>query len=70
MSHSLLRHIAGVCADLQYCVGFCAGERVLRTWNLSSKINDQTLIYNVHKVHSDGTREIIPTQKHPRYKVH
>ncbi|XP_051992707.1 uncharacterized protein si:ch211-212k18.6 [Xyrauchen texanus] len=60
---------AGVCSDLQYCVGFCAGEQYLRKWNLASKINDQTLTFNVHKVHSDGTEEITPMHKYPRYVV-
>ncbi|XP_051510932.1 uncharacterized protein LOC127415919 [Myxocyprinus asiaticus] len=60
---------AGVCSDLQYCVGFCAGERYLRMWNLASKINDQTLTFNVHKAHSDGTEEITPMHRYPRYVV-
>lgn len=63
-------HVVGVCSDLRYCVGFCAGEQFLRTWNLGSKINDQTLTYNVHKAHSDGTAEIVTMQRYPRYKVH
>ncbi len=66
----LLHHVAGVCSDLRYCVGFCPGERFLRMWNLGSRINDQTLTYNVHKVHSDGTAEIVTMQRYPRYKVH
>ncbi|XP_043099106.1 NACHT domain- and WD repeat-containing protein 1 [Puntigrus tetrazona] len=63
----LLAH--GVCSDLRYCVGFCPGERCLRMWNLASRINDQTLTYNVHKVHSDGTSEIVTMQRYPRYVV-
>uniref|UniRef100_A0A9J7XU40 Si:ch211-212k18.6 n=1 Tax=Cyprinus carpio carpio TaxID=630221 RepID=A0A9J7XU40_CYPCA len=63
----LLAH--GVCSDLRYCVGFCPGERFLRMWNLGSRINDSTLTYNVHKVHSDGTAEIVTMQRYPRYVV-
>ncbi|XP_016335060.1 uncharacterized protein LOC107683518 [Sinocyclocheilus anshuiensis] len=63
----LLAH--GVCSDLWYCVGFCPRERFLRVWNLGSRINDQTLTYNVHKVHSDGTAEIVTMQRYPRYVV-
>ncbi|XP_067301621.1 uncharacterized protein [Pseudorasbora parva] len=59
----------GVCSDLRYCVGFCAGEHFLRMWNLGSRINDQTLTYNVHKAHSDGTAEIVTMQRYPRYVV-
>ncbi|KAK7176931.1 hypothetical protein R3I93_001002 [Phoxinus phoxinus] len=59
----------GVCSDLRYCVGFCAGEQFLRMWNLGSRINDQTLTYNVHKAHSDGTAEIVTMQRYPRYVV-
>ncbi|XP_058637661.1 uncharacterized protein LOC131543863 [Onychostoma macrolepis] len=63
----LLAH--GVCSDLRYGIGFCPGERFLRMWNLGSRINDQTLTYNVHKVHSDGTAEIVTMQRYPRYVV-
>ncbi|XP_050970848.1 uncharacterized protein LOC127168239 isoform X2 [Labeo rohita] len=63
----LLAH--GVCSDLRYCVGFCLGERFLRMWNLGSRINDQTLTYNVHKAHSDGTAEIVTMHRYPRYVV-
>ncbi|XP_026122513.1 uncharacterized protein LOC113105579 isoform X3 [Carassius auratus] len=63
----LLAH--GVCSDLRYCVGFCPGERFLRMWNLGSRINDPTLTYNVHKVHNDGTAEIVTMQRYPRYVV-
>ncbi|XP_028856386.1 uncharacterized protein LOC114801979 isoform X2 [Denticeps clupeoides] len=59
----------GVCFDLRFCVGFCHGERFLRRWNLASRINDTTLTYNVHKVQSDGIREIIPMDRFPRYVV-
>ncbi|XP_073764359.1 uncharacterized protein si:ch211-212k18.6 isoform X5 [Danio rerio] len=59
----------GECSDLRFCVGFCVGERLLRMWNLGSRINDQTLTYNVHKVHIDGTAEIVTMQKNPRYVV-
>eukprot|EP00063_Salmo_salar_P087124 XP_014061959.1 PREDICTED: uncharacterized protein LOC106608527 isoform X2 [Salmo salar] len=60
---------AGVCLELRFCVGVCSGERYPRLWDLSSRVNDQTLTYNVHKVKSDGTEEVILMGKHPRYAV-
>ncbi|KAL0970488.1 hypothetical protein UPYG_G00242740 [Umbra pygmaea] len=59
----------GVCQDLRFCVGLCSGDRYLRMWNLSSRVNDQTLTYNVHKLKRDGSAEVIPMGKHPRYAV-
>ncbi|KAK0131674.1 NACHT domain- and WD repeat-containing protein 1 [Merluccius polli] len=60
----------GLCRDLHYCVGFCGGERYLRLWDFSSRINDQSLTYNVHKPRSDGTQEIVPmSTTSPRYAV-
>lgn len=56
----------GVCLELRFCVGVCSGERYPRLWDLSSRVNDQTLTYNVHKVKSDGTEEVILMGKHPR----
>ncbi|KAG9274177.1 hypothetical protein AMEX_G11074 [Astyanax mexicanus] len=60
---------AGICPDLRFCLGFCSGERYLRLWNLISRINDQTLTYNIHRVQRDGTQEIIPMDKYPSYVV-
>ncbi|XP_070978142.1 uncharacterized protein [Oncorhynchus clarkii lewisi] len=60
---------AGVCLELRFCVGVCSGERYPRLWDLSSRVNDQTLTYNVHKVKRDGTEEVILMGKRPRYAV-
>ncbi|XP_062848885.1 uncharacterized protein LOC134311211 [Trichomycterus rosablanca] len=60
---------AGICSDLRFCMGFCMGERYLRLWNLASRINDQTLTYNTHRVPNDGTEKIIPMDKYPSYVV-
>ncbi|KAG7461821.1 hypothetical protein MATL_G00195090 [Megalops atlanticus] len=61
--------MGGTCFDLRFCLGICTGEKYLRMWNLASRINDQSLTYNVHKVKSDGTAEEISMSKHPRYVV-
>ncbi|XP_039606977.1 uncharacterized protein LOC120527534 isoform X2 [Polypterus senegalus] len=60
----------GTCFDLRYCLAACENENSLRIWNLASKINDQSLTYNVHnsKKH-DGTEEIISMVNYPRYVV-
>ncbi|KAK3567409.1 hypothetical protein QTP86_019864 [Hemibagrus guttatus] len=60
---------AGICSDLRFCLGFCMGEQHLRLWNLASRINDQSLTYNIHKVQSDGIQEIIAMDKYPSYVV-
>ncbi|XP_064878055.1 uncharacterized protein LOC115117676 [Oncorhynchus nerka] len=60
---------AGVCLELRFCVGVCSGERYPRLWDLASRVNDQTLTYNVHKVKRDGTEEVILMGKRPRYAV-
>ncbi|KAG5260928.1 hypothetical protein AALO_G00298090 [Alosa alosa] len=57
----------GMCFDLRFCLGFCRGERFLRLWNLVSRLNDQSLTYNSHRVRRDGTKEVIPLGKVPRY---
>lgn len=59
--------LKGLCRDLHYCVGFCAGERYLRLWDIASRINDQRLTYNVHKPRSDGTQEIVPMCESQRW---
>ncbi|KAJ8416550.1 hypothetical protein AAFF_G00358380 [Aldrovandia affinis] len=59
----------GCCFDLRCCLGICNGEKYLRMWNLASRINDQSLTYNVHKMKSYGTAEVIPMTKYPRYVV-
>ncbi|XP_027025117.2 NACHT domain- and WD repeat-containing protein 1 [Tachysurus fulvidraco] len=60
---------AGICSDLRFCVGFCMGERHLRLWNLASRIYDQSLTYNIHKVQSEGIQKIIAMEKYPSYVV-
>ncbi|XP_055012793.1 uncharacterized protein LOC129409895 [Boleophthalmus pectinirostris] len=59
----------GLCFDLHLCLGVCFGERYVRLWDLSTRITDQTLTYNVHKSRSDGTKELIAMGKQPRYAV-
>ncbi|XP_076581752.1 uncharacterized protein LOC143317485 [Chaetodon auriga] len=59
----------GLCFDLRFCVGVCHGEKYLRLWDLTSRISDQTLTYNIHKLRSDGTEEVIPMGKTQRYAV-
>ncbi|XP_078020258.1 NACHT domain- and WD repeat-containing protein 1 [Epinephelus lanceolatus] len=56
----------GLCFDLRLCLGICSGEKYLRLWDLTSRINDQALTYNIHKPRSEGTEEIIPMGKTPR----
>ncbi|XP_017574350.1 uncharacterized protein LOC108440128 [Pygocentrus nattereri] len=60
---------AGICSHLQFCLGFCTGQRCMHLWNLASRINDQTLTYNIHRVQNDGTQEIMPVDKYPSYVV-
>lgn len=57
----------GVCFDLRFCLGICSGEKYLLLWDLTPRIGDQTLTYNIHKLRSDGTEEVIPMAKTPRY---
>ncbi|MBN3301764.1 NWD2 protein, partial [Amia calva] len=59
----------GTCFDLRFCLGVCNNENYLRVWNLASKINDQSLCYNVHRVKGDGIEEIFPMENYPRYVV-
>ncbi|XP_041821593.1 uncharacterized protein LOC121626912 [Chelmon rostratus] len=59
----------GLCFDLRLCVGICSGEKYLRLWDLTSRISDQTLTYNIHKLRSDGTEEVIPMGRSQRYAV-
>ncbi|XP_018549377.2 NACHT domain- and WD repeat-containing protein 1 [Lates calcarifer] len=59
----------GLCFDLRFCLGICSGEKHLRLWNLTSRINDQTLTYNINKLRSDGSEEVVPMGKTPRYAV-
>ncbi|KAK6493133.1 hypothetical protein HHUSO_G2632 [Huso huso] len=60
----------GACTDLRFCLAVCGKENHIRKWNLASKINDQSLSFNSHKVKSiDGTEEIIPMKNYSSYVV-
>ncbi|XP_041079688.1 uncharacterized protein LOC121297430 [Polyodon spathula] len=60
----------GSCIDLRFCLAVCRKENHIRKWNLASKINDQSLSFNSHKVKSiDGTEEIIPMKNYSSYVV-
>ncbi|XP_075466753.1 uncharacterized protein LOC142501163 isoform X2 [Ascaphus truei] len=60
----------GICFDLRYCLAFCDGENFLRSWNLASCINDQSLIVNINREKkTDGIHEIISMKNFPRYVV-
>lgn len=57
----------GVCSDLRYCLAFCNGENYLRSWNLASKINDQSLTATANKgKKTNGIQEIVTMQNYPR----
>lgn len=56
----------GICSDLRFCLAYCVGERYLCLWNLASRINDQSLTYNIHRKQSDGIQNIIANDKYPR----
>ncbi|KAH0616128.1 hypothetical protein JD844_027012 [Phrynosoma platyrhinos] len=60
----------GVCTDLRYCLAFCDGDNYLRSWNLASKINDQTLTVTASKAkQTNGIQNIVTTKKYSRYAV-
>ncbi|KAI3376664.1 hypothetical protein L3Q82_017094 [Scortum barcoo] len=59
----------GLCFDLRFCLGICSREKYLFLWDLTPRISDQTLTYNIHKLRSDGTEEVIPVGKTLRYAV-
>ncbi|XP_069033923.1 NACHT and WD repeat domain-containing protein 2 [Embiotoca jacksoni] len=61
--------ITGLCVDLRFCLGICSGEKYLHLWDLTCSISDQTLTYNTHKPRSDGTEEVFPVGRTPRYAV-
>ncbi|TFK16026.1 tRNA (adenine(58)-N(1))-methyltransferase catalytic subunit TRMT61A [Platysternon megacephalum] len=62
--------VGGVCSDLRYCLAFCNGENYLRSWNLASKINDQSLTATANKgKKTNGIQEIVTMQNYPRYVV-
>ncbi|XP_040275834.1 uncharacterized protein LOC120991011 [Bufo bufo] len=62
--------LGGVCFDLRYCLAFCEGEHVLRSWNLANRINDQSLTVNINNAKvADGIQEIVTMKNFPRYAV-
>ncbi|XP_075695609.1 uncharacterized protein LOC142661658 [Rhinoderma darwinii] len=59
-----------VCFDLRYCLAFCEGENVLRSWNLANHINDQSLSVNLNNAKvANGILEIVTMKNFPRYVV-
>ncbi|XP_077135681.1 uncharacterized protein LOC143793014 [Ranitomeya variabilis] len=62
--------MGGVCFDLRYCLAFCEGENVLRSWNLANRINDQSLTANMNNAKvANGIQEIVTMKNFPRYVV-
>ncbi|XP_062837471.1 uncharacterized protein LOC100559988 isoform X3 [Anolis carolinensis] len=62
--------IDGVCTDLRYCLAFCDGDNYLRSWNLASKINDQSLTVTASKAkQTNGIQNIVTSENYPRYAV-
>ncbi|XP_056416173.1 uncharacterized protein LOC130357501 [Hyla sarda] len=62
--------LGGVCFDLRFCLAFCEGENVLRLWNLTNRINDQSLTVNVNNAKvANGIQEIVTMKNFPRYVV-
>ncbi|XP_053110680.1 uncharacterized protein LOC128326880 isoform X3 [Hemicordylus capensis] len=62
--------IDGVCSDLRYCLTFCDGENYLRSWNLASRINDQSLTVSANKgKKTNGIQNIVTMESYPRYAV-
>ncbi|XP_032355068.1 uncharacterized protein LOC116669372 isoform X2 [Etheostoma spectabile] len=59
----------GLCFDLRFCLGVCSGEKYLRLWDLTSRISDRALTYNIHTLRSEGTEEVVPMGKTLRYAV-
>ncbi|XP_042323154.1 uncharacterized protein LOC121930632 isoform X2 [Sceloporus undulatus] len=60
----------GICTDLRYCLAFCDGDNYLQSWNLASKINDQTLTVTASKAkRTNGIQNIVTTDKYSRYAV-
>ncbi|XP_069055414.1 uncharacterized protein [Pleurodeles waltl] len=59
----------GVCFDLRYCLAF-TDDNYLKSWNLTTRINDQSLSVNVNrgKKH-DGILEVVVMEHFPRYVV-
>ncbi|XP_069832667.1 uncharacterized protein [Dendropsophus ebraccatus] len=62
--------LGGVCFDLRFCLAFCEGENVVRSWNLANRINDQSLTISMNNAKgADGIQEIVTMKSFPRYVV-
>ncbi|XP_071979384.1 uncharacterized protein [Engystomops pustulosus] len=62
--------MGGICFDLRYCLAFCEGENVLRSWNLANRINDQSLTVNMNNAKAaNGIQELVTMKNFPRYVV-
>ncbi|KAJ6668622.1 hypothetical protein lerEdw1_012104 [Lerista edwardsae] len=62
--------VDGVCSDLRCCLVFCDGENYLRSWNLASRINDQTLTVTASRgKKTNGIQEIVTMENYSRYAV-
>nr|XP_034969164.1 uncharacterized protein LOC118084041 [Zootoca vivipara] len=60
----------GVCSDLRYCLTFCDGDNYLQSWNLASKINDQSLTVTASKAKkTNGIHDILTMENYPRYAM-
>ncbi|XP_069487576.1 uncharacterized protein [Ambystoma mexicanum] len=60
----------GVCFDLRYCLAFSDDDNYLKSWNLASRINDQSLSVMVNRGKKpDGIQEIVVMEHFPRYVV-
>ncbi|KAM6439908.1 uncharacterized protein PHA67_022331 [Liasis olivaceus] len=62
--------LGGICSDLRYCLAFCDGDNYLRSWNLASKINDQSLTVTAsNPKKTNGIQDIVTMKNYPRYAV-
>ncbi|XP_034298711.1 RWD domain-containing protein 4 isoform X1 [Pantherophis guttatus] len=62
--------VDGICSDLRYCLAFCDGDNYLRSWNLASKINDQSLTVTASNTKkTNGIQNIVTMKNYPRYAV-
>ncbi|ETE71412.1 NACHT and WD repeat domain-containing protein 1, partial [Ophiophagus hannah] len=62
--------VDGICSDLRYCLAFCDGDNYLRSWNLASKINDQSLTVTASNTKkTNGIQDIVTMKNYPRYAV-
>ncbi|XP_039186728.1 uncharacterized protein LOC120302418 isoform X3 [Crotalus tigris] len=62
--------VGGICSDLRFCLAFCDGDNYLRSWNLASKINDQSLTVTASNAKkTNGIQDIVTMKNYPRYAV-